>query len=256
MKSCVNEDSRQRNLVKHKTCILTLQVLNTALFEALSEAPCTTQMQNTEQEGMAESEEAELLDRNRIEEIHRHLNDMNLASDELNLAQEDLVTSEGQLQKHVQSWATASVGLADTVGAKRLKKAEHQYREQRHLDAVRQKVTRASAAFLKAKDAQLSKRKCERLAANHARLLKEYQDTQVKFDRLRVESPVQSWVLDAVGQYFRMEDDCRMQIAFSEAAVLACQQRISEAKTQYQGALRSLELLSEQEHRARAATAH
>mmetsp|Transcript_112162 Transcript_112162/g.198670 ORF Transcript_112162/g.198670 Transcript_112162/m.198670 type:complete len:286 (-) Transcript_112162:87-944(-) len=252
-RSCFDADKCRRHHVKHKTCILTLQVLNTAFFEALAEAPYSTEMQDEVEEAeLGGADETDLREQARIEEIHRHLDDMNLASDELNLAQEDLVASEEELQKHVQTWASASAGLAETVGAKRIKKAEHQYREQRHLEAARRKVAQASAAFLKAKDARLSKRKCERLAANHARLLNEYQDAQVKFDCLRVASPVQSWVLDAVGQYFRAEDDFRMQIAFSEAAVLACQQRISEAKAQYQGALRSLELLSEQEHQARS----
>lgn len=242
--ACLAVDTVQRRGRRHKTCILNLAALSLEDFEAVSKVSCSADMQHDVKAAQS-SEQA------RLGEIQQHLDDMNLASDALNLAQEDLIDCEKQLQKHVQSWATTSAGLVETVGDKLIRKATPHYRERQRLEAVRQKVVRASAVFLKAKNTHISKRKCERIAANHARLLNEYQDTQINIDRLQMESPVQSWALDAVTQYFHAEDDFRMHIAFSEAAVLACHQRIAEAKAQYQGALRSLEALSEKEHKAR-----
>lgn len=241
---CLASNTVQRHGGRHKTCILNLASFSFKAFEAVSEVSCSANSQHDVKAAQS-SEQA------RLGEIEEHLDDMNLASDALNLAQEDLIICEKQLQKHVQSWATASAGLVETVGDKLIRKATSHYRERQRLEGVRQKVVRASAVFLKAKNTHLSKRKCDRIAENHARLLNEYQDAQVNVDRLQMESPVQSWALDAVTQYFQAEDDFRMHIAFSEAAVLTCHQRITEAKARYQGALRSLEVLSEKEHKAR-----
>eukprot|EP00403_Amphidinium_massartii_P019693 CAMPEP_0178431850 /NCGR_PEP_ID=MMETSP0689_2-20121128/32075_1 /TAXON_ID=160604 /ORGANISM="Amphidinium massartii, Strain CS-259" /LENGTH=369 /DNA_ID=CAMNT_0020053805 /DNA_START=17 /DNA_END=1122 /DNA_ORIENTATION=+ len=192
----------------------------------------------------------------RVQGIEEMLDLMNTSSEDLNVAQADLAKCEKQLQKLHRFWAVQSARLArvfgyDSDGKSKLVDMAPFLRWTQRAKAARKVAEEASAAFLRAQlaghEGQLAA-----LAARHKATLEEFLLAQKKLDVMHRESGLSRAKIEAIAFYADAESEHKEQVSLVKAACEQCRRRIQVAKTHYTKAMRSLEAMSEDEHRSRA----
>lgn len=186
--------------------------------------------------------------------IQRHLEEMNMAAAELNVAQQDLVACTKRRHSLTQLWAVGSARLARDVGAHRLARATAFYECQRRCKAARLQIDTMSQQFISAIDAARPSNEVQQLSRQHARSLSEFQRAQSELKRACGSQRAKPSMLAAVAPYFEAEDEHTEQLRDADAAVALLDLKAKEAKARYHTALRSLEQLSERAHQKRSAS--
>ncbi|CAK9046936.1 SH3 domain-binding protein 5-like (SH3BP-5-like) [Durusdinium trenchii] len=205
---------------------------------------CST-WSETRRSDLPEPEEEE-----EIASIQRHLEAMNAAAADLNAAQESLNACLKRQRSMIHLWAVVNARLARAVGANHIAKAAPLYLCQRRCKAAQTAVQEAGCSMLTASEGDM-----DDVNKQYAARLQEFQDARKEFAKLSAKNDAPSEAaLAAVAPYFEAEEEHRGQLAEEQSQEELLRQTVTQAKTRYHGALRSLETLSNQAHLRRASS--
>ncbi|CAK9105836.1 unnamed protein product [Durusdinium trenchii] len=121
---------------------------------------------------------------------------------------------------------------------------------QRRCKAAQTAVQEAGCSMLTASEEDM-----DDVNKQYAARLQEFQDARKEFAKLSAKNDAPSEAaLAAVAPYFEAEEEHRGQLAEEQSQEELLRQTVTQAKTRYHGALRSLETLSNQAHLRRASS--
>lgn len=198
----------------------------------------------------ASSEDEPSEDKAAMASVQWHLEVMNTAAEETNIAQNTLNTNKREQHAETKRWAEASAHLARSVGVERLAEAAPWLMASRVCRSARMDVEEASKQLIGlGSDSQESS--LSDLMAKHASAVENYQDAQRVLCQLQQKTKFSTSRLAALRPYLQAEENHHSRMTQINTDIEQSTQLLTSAKERYRKALRDLEELSEETHRRR-----
>eukprot|EP00928_Gymnodinium_smaydae_P080943 TRINITY_DN64540_c0_g1_i1.p1 TRINITY_DN64540_c0_g1~~TRINITY_DN64540_c0_g1_i1.p1 ORF type:complete len:532 (+),score=129.67 TRINITY_DN64540_c0_g1_i1:235-1830(+) len=197
------------------------------------------------------SEEA--LEAETLASVQRELETMNSAAAELNAAQEALNAKMRERASMAQLWAAALNRMSRRVGPDTLARAAPYFQARENVESARATAAAASERFLGAAAGDGGDAAALAQAAEeHRRSVAACEASQRELTRTTARTGLAPSVLSALSTHFESESAHRQRMSAVEGQAEELRRQVTAHKARYQGALRSLEALSEQTHHQRS----
>lgn len=214
--------------------------------------PCCWDSEESRPAGDKEKVDDSDEEASRLKRIEGQLEVMNAAAADLNEAHLALKSSAKMRLSMIQIWAVGSARLARALGANRLAKAAPYYDMLRRHFAARARVEHVSRRFREASCGDVAAETLEQLATEHAASVSEFNATQGKLRKMLKGARTPSSSITTVAPYFEAKNKHHAQLQEANDTIRQLEDRVERAKMRYHEALKQLEAMSEQVHRARA----
>jgi hypothetical protein len=182
--------------------------------------------------------------------IEIHLEAMNLATDELNNAQNELTTLMHERNQRLANWELASARFSQALPKVYVAKSAVYFDCKRQCEEAHRVVETATMNFLRAVDSgsTTSPSELSELAATHAQSLSNYQSLQRSLAEIKSSTGLSARALKAALPYYDAKAMHLQEMTSLDAAVQRLGERVKDAKAFYRSALRGLESISEAMH--------
>lgn len=184
-------------------------------------------------------------------EVQRYLEEMNAASESVNILQRALQEYSEERSSCEEAWAELMTRLSRTLGKERLARFQRWRGEQSACQSAQLAVQQASTRYSAAVDAQQDTSEVARLEREHAHCLSAYMAAQTRLAEI-AKNCTEPW--GAVVPFFEAEQEHCEHLAAIDASVAEVRLQLDASRRRYSEALRGLEALSDKMHSDRKAS--